>query len=313
MTTIADDRRTVELRRQRAGLLFAAVASASFGLSGSLADGLMATGWTPAALVTARVVIGAVVLSVPALMALRGRWHLVRSNARLIAAYGLVPVAGCQLAYFSAVERLPVAVALLIEYTAPVALIGWIWAARGQRPARLTVAGAAVCTIGLVLVLDVFSSAGVDGLGVAWALGAMVGVAVFFVLSESDAHGLPPIVLATGGLIVGSVVLAAAGALGVVPMSASTAQVSYSGLQTPWWVPVLALGVVTAALAYVVSILATRRLGARLSSFASLMEVLFAVLFAWLLLDQLPHAIQLMGGVLVVAGVIVVRAGEPRI
>ena len=51
-------------------------------------------------------------------------------------AYGVIAVAGCQLAYFSAVDRLPVAVALLIEYTAPVAVIAWLWARHGQRPDR---------------------------------------------------------------------------------------------------------------------------------------------------------------------------------
>ena len=62
---------------------------------------------------------------------------------------------------------------------------------------------------------------------------------------------------------------------------------------------------------YVSGILATRALGARLASFVALLEVLFSVVFAWLLLGQLPSEIQLLGGVLLLAGVIVVRAGEP--
>ena len=72
--------------------------------------------------------------SVPAVVALRGRWSLLRAHAGLLVAYGVIAVAGCQLAYFSAVDRLPVAVALLIEYTAPVAVIGWLWARHHQRP-----------------------------------------------------------------------------------------------------------------------------------------------------------------------------------
>ena len=55
---------------------------------------------------------------------------------------------------------------------------------------------------------------------------------------------------------------------------------------------------------------AARRLGARLASFVGLTEVLFAVLFAWLLLDQLPARIQLVGGVLIVAGIALVRIDE---
>ncbi len=65
-------------------------------------------------------------------------------------------------------------------------------------------------------------------------------------------------------------------------------------------------------MAYVAGILASRGLGARMASFAALLEVLFAVVFAWLLLGQLPRAVQLVGGVLVLAGVVLVKLGEPR-
>jgi drug/metabolite transporter (DMT)-like permease len=272
----------------------------------------MDAGWSPAALVLCRVAVGALVLLGPALAALRGRWHLLRANAGLLTAYGLVAVAGCQLAYFNAVDRLPVAIALLIEYAAPVAVVGWLWARHRQRPRGLTVVGAAVAISGLMLVLDVLSADSVDGLGVLWALGAMVGCAFFFVVSAGEGNGLPPIVLAAGGLVVGAVGLAIAGALGLVEMSASTSDAAYRGTAVPWWLPVLTLGVVTAAVAYVAGILATRALGARMASFAALLEVLSAVIFAWLLLDQFPSLVQLVGGVVLLVGVVLVKLAEPR-
>ncbi len=55
---------------------------------------------------------------------MRGRWRLLWRNARFAAAYGLIAVALCQFAYFNAVERLSVAVALLLEYLAPVLIVG---------------------------------------------------------------------------------------------------------------------------------------------------------------------------------------------
>jgi len=81
---------------------------------------------------------------------------------------------------------------------------------------------------------------------------------------------------------------------------------SFAGFTAPWWAPVLALGLVTAALAYVAGIEATRRLGPRLASFVALSEVLAALAFAWLLLDQRPGGLQVVGGGLVLAGVLVV-------
>ena len=70
------------------------------------------------------------------------------------------------------------------------------------------------------------------------------------------------------------------------------------------------LGVVTAAVAYVSGIAAIRRLGSRLASFVALVEVVFGVLWAWLLLDELPRPVQLLGGVLILAGVVAVKVGE---
>ena len=115
-----------------------------------MASALLDAGWSPAALVLCRIVRrGRWSSPGPARASRsRGRWHLLRANAGLLVAYGLIAVAGCQLAYFSAVERLPVAVALLIEYTAPVAVIGWLWARHAQRPSRLTVVGAVVAGSG---------------------------------------------------------------------------------------------------------------------------------------------------------------------
>jgi drug/metabolite transporter (DMT)-like permease len=311
-TMTHDTTEVVAVRRARAGLAFAVLAAASFGLSGALASGLLDTGWSPAALVLVRLGVGALALLGPALVALRGRWYLLRANAGFLLSFGLVAGAGVQFAYFNAIERLPVAIAILIEYAAPVAVVGWMWARHRQAPSRLTVAGAGVAIAGLLLVLDVFSVGSVDGLGVLWALGGMVGCAFFFVVSSGEDNGLPPIVLAAGGLVVGSAALGVAGACGLVEMSAATADATYNGVSMSWWIPLLALGVVTAAVSYVAGIFASRLLGARLASFVALLEVMFSVVFAWLLLGELPSAIQLLGGLLLLGGVIVVRAGEPR-
>jgi drug/metabolite transporter (DMT)-like permease len=50
-----------------------------------------------------------------------------------------------------------------------------------------------------------------------------------------------------------------------------------------------------------------------MSSFIGLTEVLFAVLFAWVLLAELPTAMQLVGGLLILAGVTLVRIDELRV
>src|SRR5688572_1943814 len=182
--------------RTAAGLVLAVASAASFGLSGALARGLLDTGWSAGAAVTVRVLLAAVVLAVPGALALRGRWHLLRDNAGLVAVYGIAAVAGAQLCYFYAVTYMQVSVALLLEYTAPVAVVVWLWLRHGHRPSGTTLLGAAIAAGGLVLVLDVVSGAELSVVGVLWALGAMVGAATYFVISADEDNGLPGITLA---------------------------------------------------------------------------------------------------------------------
>lgn len=292
------------------GLLLAVISAASFGLSGSLVKGLLATGWTPGAAVLVRVAIAALVLAVPAALSLRGRWGLLRRNVGVIVLFGLLGVAGTQFFYFQAVARMQVGVALLIEYTAPVAVVLWVWLRHGQRPGRLTLVGGLVAAAGLVLVLDLVGGVSVSLTGALWALAAMIGAASYFVIGAQEHTGLPPLVLAAAGLVVGAAVLGLLGLVGLIPMHLATAPVAYAGGTVAWWLPVLGLGVVTAALSYATGIAASRRLGSRLASFVALFEVVAAVLFAWLLLGELPRAVQLLGGLLILAAVVVVKLGE---
>ena len=292
------------------GLALAVVSATTFGLSGALARGLLDTGWSPGAIVLVRVGLAGLMLTPLGLISLRGRWRLLRSNARLIALYGAVAIAGAQFCYFSAVAHMPVGPALLIEFTAPAAVVAYLWLRHGQRPGLLTLAGAGLAGLGLVLVLNLLAGAELSTVGVAWALAAMVGAAVYFVISADQDNGLEPLVLAWGGLVTGALGLGLLALVGLMPMHAARATTTYAGHDVAWWIPLLTLGLVTAAVSYVTGIAAGRRLGSRLASFVALLEVVAGVVWAWLLLDQFPGVVQLVGGLLILAGVVTVKLGE---
>ncbi|WP_062461563.1 EamA family transporter [Demequina soli] len=294
------------------GIGFALLSATAFGLSGSLARGLLDAGWTAGAATLARVLIAAIVLAGPAIVTMRGRWALMRRAAGTIVAYGVFAVAGAQLFYFLAVGTLDVGVALLVEYMAPVIVIGYLWIVQGSRPGVLTLAGAGLALAGLALLLDLFGgSVSIDLVGVGWALLAMVGAAVYFVISADTSTGLPPVALAWGGLVLATAMLALAGVAGILPMTFTANEVHLLPFTVPAWLVVLALGAISGAVSYVAGIAATRRLGARLGSFVALFEVIAAAGFAWLFIGQVPAPIQFGGAALILAGVVLIRLGEP--
>lgn len=314
MSTMTNDTPVAQAGGNRAasGLVLALASAVSFGMAGALARPLLDAGWSPGAVVLVRIALGALIVVPFGIRSLRGDWSPVRRNARLIVMYGVLAVAGAQFCYFSAVAYMQVAPALLIEYTAPVAVVVWLWLRHAQRPGLVTLAGGAVCALGLILVLDLFSGAGLSVAGVLWALAAMVGLAAYFVLGADDSTGLPPLALAAGGLVVGAAVLGAFGLVGLMPVRATSVAVTYAGMELAWWMPLALLGLVSAAISYVTGIAAARQLGSRLASFVALSEVVAAVIWAWLLLGELPNTMQLGGGVLVLIGVVGVKLGEPR-
>src|SRR3954470_4716553 len=209
----------------RLGLLFAVGSALAFGSSGPLAKALMEAGWTPTAAVTARLAGGALAMAVFASL-IKPDWvHDALAHRKTVIAYGIFPIAGAQLCYYNAVAHLSVGVALLLEYTAPVLVVAWLWATTRRRPTNLTLAGVALAVAGIMLVLNVFAGAHINATGVAWGLAAAVCAASYFMMSDevaADGTGLNSITLAAGGLIVGAAATTALGIVGVMPMTFAT-------------------------------------------------------------------------------------------
>jgi drug/metabolite transporter (DMT)-like permease len=298
-------------RLQAVGLVAAILSSATFATSGPFAKALLEAGWSSGAVVLLRVGGAALVLLPAVLVALRGRWHVVRANLRPISLYGLVAIAACQVSYFYAVQRLDVGVALLLEYLGVVLIVLWVWWRTRRPPVPLTLAGIALSVLGLVLVLDLGGSSRLDLVGVFWGLLAALGLAVYFVTAAEESP-LPPVALAGLGMVVGATALGLLGAIGVVPLEVSGRDIVLAGATLPWWSAIAELALVAAAAAYLLGIVAARRLGSTTSGFIGLTEVLFAVVWAALLLGEVPGPVQAVGGAIVLTGVIAVRAGELR-
>ena len=162
-----------------------------------------------------RIAGAALLLLVPTVRALDGRWHLLRREWGQVVAFGLLAVALPQLAFFYAVGHLSVGVALMLEYLGLVLVVAWQAvlgrrlpraADRARRRAGAGRAGAGARRPRL--------GGGARSTASAWrgACSRRVGLASYFLMSGSTHEtALPPLALAGGGLVVGAVAFAVLG------------------------------------------------------------------------------------------------------
>lgn len=294
------------------GLSWAVVSAATFGFSGPLASSLLQVGWSSGATTLIRIA-GSAVLMLPVTMVLLRRHPLRAGTARTVLSYGLFAVAGAQLCFFYALQHLSVGVALLLEFLAPVLLVGWTWIRTRRAPGVMTLAGCLLALVGLVFVVDLFGPSRVDVVGIVWGLAAAGCVCVYFSLPAAGGEGSVPLLLMTsGGMAVGAVLLTVTGLTGLTPLRAGSGTGVLAGAQTSWLVISALMVVVSTVVAYVCGAVAIRRLDTRVASFVGLSEVLFGVLAAWLLISQVPTLTQLLGGVLILAGIVVIRRADLR-
>ena len=303
-------------RLRTTGLLLGIASALAFSSSGPFVKPLLEAGWSLGAALLVRMGVAGLVLSPALLLAMRRQPGFLRRHWRLIVGFGLMPVLGCQLFFFSAMQRMPVAVALLIQYLAPLMLVAAVWLRTRRRPSGLVLWGSVVAIAGLVLVVDI-SGASFDLLGTLFALAAAVCVCAYFVISERTGDDLPPLALAASGLLTGALVMGLLCLTGLMPFRAPAVDVVLAGVEVPWWMPILWVAGVATTLGYAFGVMAVPRIGSRVASFVGLSEVLFALGFAWIFLAEVPAPIQFVGGALLLAGVVLVRAdasssGNPR-
>lgn len=294
------------------GFLLAIGSAASFALSGIFASALMQAGWSAGAATTARIAFSAIVLLGPTLALMRGRWDLVRRAWPQLLVFGVLAVAGCQLAFFLAVQYIPPSLALLIEFTGPVMLVFWMWARSRIAPSWLTLTGAGIAVLGVVAISGVLAGVSLHPLGIAFALIAAAGNAAYYATGAASDHGIPTLPFVGLGLLIGSVPLIIAGAIGVLPFTISSAPASIAGVSVSPWLVVAGMVLISTVLSYLLGVAASRRLGATVSSFTGYSEPLFGIVWTIVLLAVVPTPLQWLGAALIVAGVITVKAGELR-
>lgn len=298
-----------ELSKTSAGVWLTVASGFAFASSGPFAKSVLAAGWSPGTAVALRLTGSA--LAALALAAVIDRRGLRDSLGKpgTVAVYGIIALASVQATFFLSLNYLQVSVALMIQFLAPIAVIGWNWAVRRRRPSWTTLVGAAVALGGATLVVDVFAAEPPSLIGLVWAFLSMAGFAVFFVLSERSSESLSPVAMLGSGLVVAAAAAWAVGATGLLPLVTGGDTATLAGHDIPVALSLALLILISTVTAYLCSVAGAARIGSTLMSLVLLSEVPFAVALSWLLLGERVSVAQVAGGALVVSGIALARRG----
>ncbi|MCX4748824.1 EamA family transporter [Kitasatospora sp. NBC_01287] len=300
---------TTHRSRRAVGLTLALISAVSFGGSGTAAKPLIEAGLSPLHVVWLRAT-GAAVILLP--LAWRHR-RIVRDRPVLLLGFGLLGVAGVQACYFAAISRIPVGVALLIEYLGPPLLLGYVRFVQRRPVTRGAAIGAGVAVTGLAFVVQVWNGLGFDALGVLFALGAACCQVGYFVLADAGGRGekpADPLGVAAYGLLIGSLALTAVTRPWEADWSRLGGQVTMAGHHVPALLPAAWMILVATVLAYLTGVVSVRHLSPPVAGVVANIEAVVATVTAWFLLDEHLGTAQLIGGLLVLLGAFAAQAGR---
>lgn len=253
--------------------------------------------------------LGATALLALILLTTRRAFRLPPRHRTRIVVYGIFGLALVQALYFEALARIPIGLALLIEFLGPVWVALWARFAQRQYVSNLLWPALALAIGGLALVAGTGLS-GLDPWGVAAAFGAGLAFAVYFVVGEELVSDTDPFVVSFWGFAIAGVFWLLATPL--VPTLVPVWQIDYTN---PIVLPLTA-AVVPAALlfAWLVSLgtvvpfaaetAAMRWVPATTVSVLATAEPIAAGAVAWLLFGETATGVQLIGALLVIAGIV---------
>ncbi len=254
----------------------------------------------------------AAALLVPVVALVRPRaLRFRRADLWLLLGYGALGVAGVQLLFFVAVERVPVAVAMVLVNLAPALVALWVQIVRRTRLPGPVWLGIGLAVAGLVVVAQVWQSTGLDLLGIAAGVASAICSAGYFLLGRHGTNRHDPAGLTAVGLTIGALVMAIFTPPWILPSQLLTAPATLGGLQVPAWLVLPALAVFGTVVPYLAGLRALRDLPPASASVLAVAEPLIAAVLAWLMLGQTLGLLQIAGAAIMLIGALLVQLTMP--
>jgi drug/metabolite transporter (DMT)-like permease len=300
--------------KSRLGYLMVATAATLFAVNGSVSKVVLSSGLSSLELAQIRNTFAALLFLVFLLVVAPSRLRVGRRELLFLVAFGLVGIALVQWLYFVALEHLPVGVALLIEFTAPlfVALFARLVYKERVR-ARIWLA-VACCIVGLSLVVEIWTGVAFSTVGVTAAFAGAFALTAYLLMAERERKHRDAASLSFYGFLFAALLWAVVQPLWKFPWSTLGKSVSLQGNLADHTAPVwLLVGFIIVIGTFVTFSLLTgslRHISATRASIVASLEPVVATVIAWAWLDESFGPTQLVGGAIVIAGILVAQSAR---
>jgi drug/metabolite transporter (DMT)-like permease len=281
-------------------------AAGLFGLNGTISTLALDAGLPPTRLTALRCLGAAVGLLAVLGITAPGRLRMPLRRIPFLAGFGIVGIAGTQYLYYVAIGRMPVGIALVFEFTAPVLIALYVRLVRRRHVRRTLWIALALALAGLALIAEVWNGGGsLDPVGLAAALAAAVCLAAYYLAGERGTAVHDPVTLTCWGFLAAGLFWSV-----VTPwwdfdarILARSVAMPVGGISLPVWGLVLWIVVLGAIVPFSLSVAALRHLPPTTAGLVATLEPVFAAAIAWLALGQVLSGWQIAGGVVVLIGI----------
>jgi drug/metabolite transporter (DMT)-like permease len=281
-----------------------------FSVNGSVSKITLQSGIDSMSLVLLRSAGAALALLLLVVLTDRSRLRLSRVEVPMLLVYGIVGIAMVQWLYFVAIARLPVGVALLLEFTGPVLVAFWVHFVQGQRLGRAIWFALALALGGLALVAEIWSGLTLNAIGVLAGIGAAMSLATYYIAGKNMLSSRDTLSVAFWAFVVAALFWSVIKPWWTIPWETLGAGVQLPGdlgLEVPAWGLVLWVVLLGTVAPFLLVVGALRRLPAAEAGVLGMAEPVLAGAVAWVWLDEILSPIQVVGSLVVIAGIVVAQ------
>jgi len=257
------------------GYGFALAAAASFGIGGVIAKSTF-NSLAPSVLAEFRVFLAFLIFLALFGIFRRDELRVRREDIPIFAVFGIVGLAGVSLVYYEAIKRIPIGVALVIEYTGPLLLLAYARLRGRTVGGRLWIA-AALAIVGCFFAAGAYDAGlrELNGLGLALAAADAFFFALYFALAER---------------------------LGARYTTTTPADV---------YVQIAEVVVIATLIPFALTLAAVRLIPAARVGLTATFEPVVAAVAAWVVLSERLELQQIVGGVVVLAAIAIAQSLRP--